>query len=66
LVRIYLDADGPHRAWPEVLDLARSHGITVRDAADLDLALRLNLPLATSDPQLTQAAGAAGVPIFTP
>ena len=32
----------------------------------LELALRLNLPLATTDTTLTPAATAASVPIFTP
>ncbi len=63
---IYLAPDAPYRASPEVLHLARTYGIPARDAASLDLALRLNLPLATIDPALSRAAGAAGVPIFTP
>lgn len=66
LYRIYLDPQAPHRAWPEILDRARTHNISVRDAAYLELALRTNLPLATTDPTLTRAATAAGVPIFTP
>lgn len=64
--RIYLDPEGPTRAWPEILDLARTHTIAVRDAAYLELALRLNLPLATTDTTLLRAAIAAGAPIFTP
>jgi predicted nucleic acid-binding protein len=32
----------------------------------LELARRLNLPLATTDATLTRAASAAGVAIFTP
>jgi predicted nucleic acid-binding protein len=66
LYRIYLDPEAPHRAWPEVLALARTHNISVRDAAYLELALRLNLPLATTDATLLRVAVAAGVPIFTP
>lgn len=64
--RIYLDAHGPSRAWPEALNLAHTHGLSVRDAAHLELALRMNLPLATIDPSLTSAALTTGVPIFTP
>ena len=64
--RIYLDTESPHRAWPDVLDLARAHHIPVRDAAYLELALRKNLPLATIEPSLIGAANAAGVSIFTP
>lgn len=64
--RIYLDTEAPHRAWPDVLDLVRTHNIPVRDAAYLELALRLNLPLATTDATLTRVAGTVSVPIFTP
>lgn len=49
-----------------VLDLARRHGLTVYDAAYLDLASRTGVPLATLDRQLRQAAGAAEVTIFLP
>ena len=63
--RIYLDTQGPSRAWPEVLNLARAHAIAVREAAQLELALRTNLPLATADATLLRVAP-AGVPIFTP
>jgi predicted nucleic acid-binding protein len=66
LYRIYLDPETPHRAWPDILDLARAHNITVREAAHLELALQLNLPLATTDATLLRVATAAGVSIFTP
>jgi predicted nucleic acid-binding protein len=46
-----------------VLALAREHGLTVYDAAYLELALRADLPLATLDRQLAAAARAAGVPV---
>ncbi len=51
----------------EVLDLpalAQTHSLTNYDAAYLSLALRLGLPLATSDAALRRAATAAAVPIF--
>ena len=64
--RIDLDERAPYLAWPEVLDLARIHNISVRDAASLELALRLNLPLATTDATLLRVAPAAGVLVFTP
>lgn len=63
---IYLDPEAPRRARPELLDTARAHSLSAVAAAYLELALRLKLPLATSDAALTRAAGAAGVPIFTP
>jgi len=51
----------------EVLDLpalAQTHSLTNYDAAYLSLALRLGLPLATTDAALRRAAAAAAVPIF--
>lgn len=41
--------------------LAQTHGLTNYDAAYLALALRLGLPLATTDADLRKAATAAGV-----
>jgi predicted nucleic acid-binding protein len=46
--------------------LAHHHGLTIYDAAYLDLALREGLPLATLDRQLLKAAQDAGVKIFPP
>ncbi len=51
----------------DVLDLpalAQTHSLTNYDAAYLSLALRLGLPLATTDAALRRAATAAAVPIF--
>jgi predicted nucleic acid-binding protein len=53
-------------AWGTVLSLARSHALTCRAAAYLELAIRRNLPLATIDPSLTRAAAAAGVSLYVP
>ena len=44
-----------------VMALARKHGLTAYDAAYLDLALRLTVPLATLDRALAQAAKAERV-----
>jgi predicted nucleic acid-binding protein len=46
--------------------LARAQKLTVFDAAYIELALRLGVPLATNDPNLTRVANAVGVPLFTP
>lgn len=48
----------------ELPALAQSHSLTNYDAAYLSLALRLRLPLATTDAALRRAATAAGVQIF--
>ena len=45
----------------EVLALALRHGLSSYDAAYLELALRLQQPLATSDEPLCHAARACGV-----
>ncbi|WP_211306992.1 type II toxin-antitoxin system VapC family toxin [Acidiferrobacter thiooxydans] len=50
-------------AWSTTLDLAKAHGLTLYDAAYLELALRRELPLATLDKRLYGAAIAAGVAI---
>jgi predicted nucleic acid-binding protein len=47
-----------------ILELAIQHNLTVYDAVYLDLALRLNLPLATLDLDLRKAATTAGVLIL--
>jgi predicted nucleic acid-binding protein len=44
--------------------MARQAHLTEYDAAYLELALRLQLPLATLDARLMQAAKTVGVPWF--
>ena len=44
-----------------LLDIARGHGLTVYDAAYLEVALRRSLPLATLDRRRCKAAEAIGV-----
>jgi predicted nucleic acid-binding protein len=46
-----------------LLALARRHGLTVYDAAYLELALREGLDLATLDTELADAARAEGMPL---
>lgn len=48
-------------AESEVLRLAREHKLSIYDAAHLELALRLRLPLATLDDALLAAARREGV-----
>jgi predicted nucleic acid-binding protein len=47
-----------------VFRLAETHGLTVYDAAYLDLALRAGVPLASLDDALCRAAVKAGVALF--
>lgn len=47
-------------AWSKTLALAESYGLTVYDAAYLELALRRGLPLATLDGALRKAMQKAG------
>jgi predicted nucleic acid-binding protein len=61
---IVIDADGPSRAFTEVLSLAREHRLSAYDASYLDLALRAGVPLATLDQDLRKAAEALGVNIL--
>lgn len=48
-----------------ILTLARRHRLTAYDAAYLELSLRLNLPLATLDRDLGDAALRDGVTLLT-
>jgi predicted nucleic acid-binding protein len=60
---IELDAETPARAWAGTAELARRHGLTLYDAAYLELAARRALPLATFDALLARAAAAERVPL---
>lgn len=53
-------------SYDGVFSLAERHGLTVYDAAYLDLALREGLPLASLDHALCKAAGNSGVVLFQP
>ena len=52
------------RALHETMSLARAHRLTAYDAAYLELAMRLGLPLATGDRSLRAAARRVGVELF--
>jgi predicted nucleic acid-binding protein len=66
LLPIRVDAELATRAWPDIMQVARQYGLTSYDAAYLELALRLSLPLASLDRDLRGAAGAAGVTEYEP
>ena len=60
---VLIDQDIAGYAWRETLVLGQRHGLTLYDAAYLELALRLGVPLATFDRALARAAVAEGVAV---
>ena len=65
-LRIKVDEETPAQAWTDTLKLARSQNLSAYDAAYLELAQRLGLPLATLDSRLKDAADAVGIPPYVP
>ena len=61
LMAIATDPDTDTFAWSATLRLAERFRLTLYDAAYLELAQRLSLPLATLDQELRAAAEALGV-----
>jgi predicted nucleic acid-binding protein len=61
---IVVDEETPSRALGRVLDLARDQRLTAYDAAYLELAMRLGIPLASKDGDLCDAAEHLGVSVF--
>ena len=61
---IAIDDQTVAHAWADTLHLARAHNLSSYDAAYLELATRLGLPLAALDGKLRTAAEAVGVPLF--
>ena len=61
---ITLDADTDTYAWTTTLRLAERFGLTIYDAAYLELAQRRSLPLATLDNELREAAIAIDVTLL--
>ena len=66
LLPIQVDPDTILNAWSETIRLARAMGLTAYDAAYLELAIRLQLPLATLDDKLRSAALANTVGLYQP
>ena len=67
-IRQYLDALpieveplSATRTWGPALDLANAHGLSLYDAMYLELAVRMQLPLATLDRRLGTVAQTEGV-----
>jgi predicted nucleic acid-binding protein len=61
---IDIDGGAPSQAFTRILDLAREQGLTAYDAAYLELAMRLGVPLATKDGALIAAAARVGVVVI--
>lgn len=59
---IDLDPETDSQAWRTTLHLADRHQLTLYDAAYLELAQRMELPLASLDQAMCAAAVALGVP----
>lgn len=66
LLPIRLDDQTAVRAWSDILHVARLYDLSAYDAAYLELALRLGLPLASIDDKLKAKADAAGVSRYQP
>ena len=60
---ISIDTETDHHAWTTTLHLSDRFALTIYDAAYLELACRLDLPLATGDAPLARAATNCGVAI---
>ena len=63
-LEIVVDEETATRALGRVLDLAREERLTAYDAAYLELAMRLGIPLASKDGDLCDAAERLGVSVF--
>jgi predicted nucleic acid-binding protein len=64
LLNIVTDPDTDAAAWSNTLRLADRFALTLYDAAYLELAQRMCLPLATLDGQLRAAADATGIKLL--
>jgi predicted nucleic acid-binding protein len=65
MIEIVVDGETFARAFARVLDLAREERLTAYDAAYLELAMRLGLPLASKDGNLCDAAERLGVSVLS-
>jgi predicted nucleic acid-binding protein len=64
LLPIVVDPETDTYVWTATLPLADRFGLTVYDAAYLELAQRRSLPLASLDKELSAAGQALGVPML--
>jgi predicted nucleic acid-binding protein len=61
---VVTDLETAAKAGGDTLALARQYGLTIYDAAYLELAMRRGASLATNDAELGKAARAAGVALL--
>ncbi len=61
---IEVDEETWSRAFTRILELAREQRLTAYDAAYLELAMRLGVPLASKDSDLCDAAERVGVTVL--
>ncbi len=61
---VEIDDEAHDRAFQDLLNLARSERLTVYDAAYLELALRLHVPLASKGAELRKAAARLGLALL--
>src|SRR5262249_22935678 len=64
-LNIQIDKETSLRSFTEILSLAYSEKLTTYDAAYLELAMRLGLPLATKDSKLAKTAAKLGVKVIS-
>ncbi|MDB6128550.1 MAG: hypothetical protein JWM35_2446 [Verrucomicrobia bacterium] len=61
---VTVDDETAHRTASDTVGVAREYGLTIYDAAYLELAMRRGASLATDDRDLRKAAVAAGVSVL--
>ncbi len=61
---VAIDPETDNQAWATTLHLAERYWLTLYDAAYLELAQRLGLPLATLDQELRAAGNALGISVL--
>jgi predicted nucleic acid-binding protein len=63
-MQLTFDQKAPVDVERDIVPISWKHGLTIYDAAYLELALRLRLPLASIDDALIRAASAEGVTVL--
>jgi len=63
-LRVAIDEDSGRAAFHQTSTLAEKHGLSVYDAAYLEVALRRRLPLGSRDEALCRAAKRSGVKVL--